>query len=164
MSARPRPWPLWLILLGLVVAHFYLRPRMYAGRAAPDFLVLGLLIVALRSRPGTAAVAGLLTGLLVDVLSPADFGSGMLAHTGVAYVAAWGRAIFFAENLLVAGGVFAAGTWLRNLIVLLAGGGPVEGFLAAVTLWSVAQAVLTALAGVIVLLLIRDRVDFRLET
>lgn len=163
MSPRRSTWPLWVVLLALALVHFYLRPRLYAGRGAPDFLLLGLLIVALRSRPGTAAVAGLLTGLITDVLSPADFGAGMLAHTVVAWVAAWGRAVFFAENLLVSAGVFAAGTWFRNLIVLLVGGGPGEGLLAALTVWSVLQAGLTALAGVIVLLAIRNRVDFRLD-
>ena len=107
------------LLFGL---HFYLRPRVFDGPAAPDFLLCALMLIAVRSRPGLAAVAGFLVGLANDVLSPAAFGAGALAHTVVAYLAAWGRAVFFLDNLLVNAGLFAAGVWLRNAIVLPASG------------------------------------------
>ena len=42
----------------------------------------------------------------------------MLANTLVGYTAAWGRAVFFADNLLVNAGFIAAGVWLRDLLVL----------------------------------------------
>jgi hypothetical protein len=87
----------------------------------------------------------------------------MLANTVVAYVAAWGRAVFFADNLLVNFGLFALGTWLRNLLVFLVSGAGVGAFLASVTLWGTLQALSTALAGTLVILAIRHRVDFRLE-
>ena len=67
---------------------------------------------------------GFIVGVLGDSLTPARFGAGALAHTVVGYLTAWGRAVFFADNLMVNGAVFFAGTWLRNLIVLLASGGP----------------------------------------
>ena len=38
----------------------------------------------------------------------------MLANTLVGYAAAWGRAVFFADNLLVNAGFIAAGVWLRE--------------------------------------------------
>jgi rod shape-determining protein MreD len=163
VSPRRGAWPLWLVLVVLILLHFYLRPRLYAGRGAPDFLLLALLILAFRSRPGGAAVAGFLMGLVEDVLTPARFGAGMLANTVVAYVAAWGRAVFFADNLLVNFGLFALGTWLRNLLVYLVSGVGVGAFLASVTLWGTLQALSTALAGTLVILAIRHRVDFRLE-
>ncbi|HKP30287.1 MAG TPA: rod shape-determining protein MreD [Gemmatimonadales bacterium] len=163
MSPRRGAWPLWLVLAVLILLHFYLRPRLYAGRGAPDFLLLALLILAFRSRPGGAAIAGFLVGLVEDVLSPSRFGAAMLANTLVAYVAAWGRAVFFADNLLVNFGLFALGTWLRNLLVFLVSGVGVGAFLASVTMWGTLQALSTALAGTLVILAIRHRVDFRLE-
>ena len=161
--ARRGAWPLWFVLGVLTLLHFYLRPRVYTGQGAPDFLLLALLILSIRSRPGTAAVAGFVVGLVADVLSPARFGAGMLAHTLVAYVAAWGRAVFFADNLLVNAGVFFLGTLMRNFLVLLLSGFAAEAVFASVTLGSTLQALTTALAGVLVVLAIRHRVDFRLE-
>ncbi|HSR15671.1 MAG TPA: hypothetical protein VLL51_07960, partial [Gemmatimonadales bacterium] len=121
-----------------------------------------LLIFSIRSRPGTAAVAGLLVGLVDDTLMPARFGAGMLAHTVVGYLAALGRAVFFADNLLVNAGLFMAGTWLRNLILVVASGFA-AGAVMPLVLWSTVQSMTTALAGVVVVLAIRHRVDFRLE-
>jgi rod shape-determining protein MreD len=163
VNSRRGAWPLWLILGLLVLLHFYLRPRLYAGRGAPDFLLLALLIASFRSRPGTAAVAGFLVGLVDDVLTPAHFGAGMMAHTVVAYLAAWGRSVFFADNLLVNAGLFATGTLLRNVLVLVFSGGGAAALLASVTFWGVMQSITTALAGTLVVLGIRHRVDFRLE-
>lgn len=162
MSPRRTGWSLWLVLATLTVLHFYLRPRFYAGQGAPDFLLLALLIFSIRSRPGTAAVAGLLVGLVNDTLMPAQFGAGMLAHTIVGYLAAMGRAVFFADNLLVNAGLFFVGNWLRNLLLLLASGLS-GGAILTFTLWSTVQSAATALAGVLVVLAIRHRVDFRLE-
>jgi len=161
--ARRGAWPLWLVLGVLTLLQFYLRPRVYTGQGAPDFLLLALLILSIRSRPGTAAVAGFVVGFVADVLSPARFGAGMLAHTLVAYLAAWGRAVFFADNLLVNAGVFFLGTLMRNFLVMLLSGFAAEAVFASVTLWSTLQALTTALAGVFVVLAIRHRVDFRLE-
>lgn len=161
---RRSSWPLWLVLVLLAGLHFYLRPRLYAGGGAPDFLLLALLIYAFRRPPGQAAIAGLLVGLVQDTLVPSRFGAGMLAHTVVAYLASYGRAVFFADNLLVNAGIFFAGTWLRNAILLLAAGGLTGGaLLAGLTVWSVLQAATTSLAGTLVVLVIRHRVDVRLE-
>lgn len=162
-TRRRRRLQVALVLLLLVAAHFYLRPRLWDSRAAPDFLLLALLLLAIRSRPGTAAVAGFVVGLVTDVLTPASFGAGALAHTAVGYLAAWGRAVFFPDNLLVNAGLFALGTWLRTLIVLLAsgtGGAELAGTLA---VWSPIQAILTALSGVVVVVIFRDWLALRLD-
>ena len=65
---------------------------------------------------------GFIVGLLEDALTPASFGAGMLSHTLVGYLSSWAKAVFFAENVLVNGGLFFVGTWLRNLILILASG------------------------------------------
>src|SRR3990172_7055499 len=113
------------LLLGfvlLVALHFYARPRVWDSRAAPDFLLLGLMLFAIRARPGMAALAGFLVGLVTDVLTPAHFGAGALAHTIVGYLAAWGRAVVFPHNLMVNAGFFAGSVVVRDLIMLIASG------------------------------------------
>ena len=148
------------LLFGL---HFYLRPRVFDGPAAPDFLLCALMLIAVRSRPGLAAVAGFLVGLANDVLSPAAFGAGALAHTVVAYLAAWGRAVFFPDNLLVNAGLFAAGVWLRNAIVLLASGTPSGQLASGLLIWAPLQGITTAAAGLALLLLFRDWFAIRID-
>ena len=91
------------------------------------------LVYAIRSRPGDAAIAGFLVGLPGDALVPGRFGAGALANTVVGYLTAWGRAVFFADNLIVNAAVFAGGLWLRDLIMLVASGA--SGRRAAATSW-----------------------------
>jgi len=151
-----------VVLLILLALHFYVRPRLGYPRVAPDFLLIGLLIYCIRSRPGDAALAGFAVGLVSDALTPSSFGAGALADTLVAYLAAWGRAVFFADNLLVNAGFFAIGLWLRNLVVLLASSTAGHGAAADLLLWSTLQALTTAAAGVMVLVIFRRWLSIRL--
>jgi rod shape-determining protein MreD len=152
-----------LVIALLVALHFYVRPRLWSPRIAPDFLMLGLMIFAIRSTPGAAAVAGFVTGFIADALTPARFGAAMLAHTVVGYGAAWGRAVFFADNLVVNAGFIGAGVWLRDLLVLVASGAGGRELLVQLGIWSPLLALTTALAGVIVLGFFRDWLEIRLE-
>jgi rod shape-determining protein MreD len=154
---------LWLVLAFLVLLHFYVRPRLFDVKFAPDFLLVALLVYSIRSRPGDAAIAGFVVGLLTDALVPSKFGAGALAHTVVAYLTAWGRAVFFADNLIVNAAVFAVGLWIRDLIVLLASGSSGEDLLARLGIWAPLHALTTALAGVLVLVVFREWLDIRLE-
>lgn len=151
------------VLLLLVVLHFALRPFLGDPRVAPDFLLLALLVYSIRARPGNAAVAGFLVGLLRDALSPIAFGAEAMAHAAVGFLAAWGKAVFFAENLAVNAGFFFAGAWIRDLLVLLAGrhvaGGTVWWQL---FLWSPLRALTTAITGVLVLLVFRRWLQIRI--
>ena len=152
-----------LVIALLIALHFYVRPRLWSPRIAPDFLMLGLMIFAIRSTPGTAALAGLVTGFISDVLTPARFGAAMLAHTVVGYGAAWGRAVFFADNLVVNAGFIGIGVWVRDLLVLVASGASGRELLVQLGIWSPLLALTTALAGVIVLGFFRDWLEIRLE-
>jgi rod shape-determining protein MreD len=66
------------VTLFLLVLQFYLRPRLGNARLSPDFLLIGLLLFAMRSGPGAGALAGFLVGLIEDSLTPARFGAGAL--------------------------------------------------------------------------------------
>lgn len=153
-----------LILATLVLLQFTLRGRLGNDRVAPDFLLLALLIYTVRARPGRSAAAGFVVGLLRDALTPASFGAGALAHTLVAYLSSWAKAVFFAENVFVNGWLFFAGTWLRNLVVLLASG-RLEGAQLGweLLVWSPLQGLSTAAVGVFVLWLFGRWLAIRLS-
>ena len=139
-----------LVLLGLVALQFSVRSRLGYEKIAPDFLLLAMMIYTIRAQRGKGAVAGLIVGLMRDALSPASFGAGALAHTLVGYLSAWGKAVFFAENLFVNGCLFFAGTWLRNLVVSLASGTLQGGQLGwELLVWSPLQSLTTAAVGVL---------------
>ena len=154
----------WGVLALLVVLQFSIRSRLGNERVAPDFLLLALLIYTIRARPGASAAVGFLVGLVSDALTPASFGAGALAHTIVGYLSSYAKAVFFAENLLVNGGLIFAGTWLRNLIVAVGSGkfsGPQLEW--ELLVWSPLEALTTAAAGVLVLTLFRQWLAIRLE-
>ena len=153
-----------LVLMGLVVLHFTVRGRLGDDRIAPDFLLLALLIYTIRAQPGRSAAAGFVIGLLRDALTPASFGAGALAHTLVGYLSSWAKAVFFAENVLVNGCLFFAGTWFRNLVMALASGKMKGGLLGwELLVWSPLQSLTTAVAGVLVLWLFGRRLAIRLS-
>jgi rod shape-determining protein MreD len=163
MPARASRVQLAVGLLLLLVLHFYLRPRLWSARVSPDFMFTGLMLFAMRSSPGAAAVAGFLVGLATDALTPARFGAGMLAHTVVGYLASWGRSVFFAENAVVNAAFIAAGLWVRDLFVLLASGGGERSLLAELTLYSPLEALTTALFALLFLVAFREWFSIRLD-
>jgi rod shape-determining protein MreD len=154
---------LLFVMVLLVVLQFYLRPRLWNARVSPDFLLIALMLYAMRSGPGAGAVVGFLVGLIEDTLTPARFGAGALAHTLVGYFAAWGRAVFFADNMLVNAAFVAAGLWFRDLIVLVTSGTDHRQLLTELTLYSPLQALTTAGFALLVLVTFRAWFSIRLD-
>jgi rod shape-determining protein MreD len=153
-----------LVMALLVVLHFYLRPRIWSARVSPDFLLIALVLFAMRAGPGAGALAGFAVGVVNDALTPAAFGAGALAHTVVGYLAAWGRAVFFADNLLVNAAFVAVALWLRDLILLLASGTAQGRLLVELTLNSPLQALSTAVFALLALAAFRQWFAIRLDT
>jgi rod shape-determining protein MreD len=154
---------LLLVMLFLLALQFYLRPRLGNARVSPDFLLIGLMLFAMRSGAGAGAVAGFLVGLIGDSLTPARFGAGALAHTLVGYFAAWGRALFFADNMLVNAGFVAVCLWFRDLIVLMTSGTEHRQLFTELTLYSPLQALTTAGFALLVLITFRAWFSIRLD-
>lgn len=152
-----------LVVLLLIFTDAYLLPSVVTGPWVPDLLLLALLLLAIRQSPGAAAVIGFAVGLVADVLSPAHFGAGILAHVLVGWGASWGRSVFFADNLFVNAALFALGTWVRNLIVLLLSGTAASSLLVQLTVWSPLQGLSTAAVGMVVVVLFRDWLAIRIE-
>lgn len=147
----------------LLLIEFYLWPSVIESRAAPDFLLLALLLLCLRASPGTAALMGLAVGLVIDVLSAGRFGANSIAHVIIGWSAAWGRAVFFADNIAVNAGLFFIGTWVRNILVLLLSGATLGTLASNALVWSPLQGLSTALVGVVVVVLFRDWLAIRIE-
>ncbi len=147
----------------LVVLHFGLRPWLGSPRVAPDFLLLALMVYAIRARPGRGAIVGFLVGLMGDAGFPFAFGSAMLAYTVVGYLAAWGKAVFFADNPVVAAGFFFGGVLVRDVLVLV-WGGHAEGasVLWQLGVWTLLQGLTTALVGLLILVVFRNWLHVRL--
>lgn len=152
-----------LVIAMLVLLEFYLRPSLVEGRGMPDFLLLALLLLCLRVSPGSAALAGLMVGLVVDILTPARFGANMLAHVLLGSGAAWGRAVFFADNIAVNAGLFFVGTWVRNMLVVMLSGSSLARLGREAMLWGPLQGLTTAAVGVVVVLLFREWLAIRIE-
>lgn len=154
---------MYAVLGGLIVLEFFMTPWWSGSRLAPDFLILVLLIYAMRARPGAAALVGFCLGLMHDSVSPVAFGSGALAYTVVGYLAAWGRAVFFAENVIVNAAFFFGGSWFSDLLILAAGGSNFSTILWQLAWWSIWEGLVTAGVGVVVLILFRDLINIRIS-
>lgn len=95
MSRRPVVW----VLVGiLVLLHFVLHVGFGIGRAAPDLLTIGLLLLARDVGIGTAAGVGLVFGLLEDSLSVLVFGANSVAMTAIGILGALTRDLFVGDS------------------------------------------------------------------
>lgn len=156
MRLPPDRLKLGAALAILVAAHFVLRPRFGPSRFAPDFLLVALLFLAIRTRPATGAVAGFVVGLLSDAIAPTAFGAGALALTIVGFLAGWLKAVVFADNLLVNALIVFAASWTRDILEVVASNQLRGGALGAqLLLLSPAAALSTAAAALLALLLLR---------
>lgn len=162
MSTKGNRTGLYVVLIGLVIVRFFTAP-WWDSRLEPDLLLLALLIYSMRARPGAAALVGFCFGLANDSVSTVAFGSGALAYSVVGYLAAWGRAVFFAENVIVNAAFFFAGSWFSDLLILVAGGLSFGAVIWQLAWWSIWQAIITAAIGVVVLVLFRDWVNIRIS-
>jgi rod shape-determining protein MreD len=147
------------LFLALLALHVAVRPLLdWPGDV--DFLLIGLLLVAVRVRPGVAALLGCATGLFLDTLAPLGFGAGMLAASLVAFSASWTKAAFFADNLGLNALFLAAGKVVMDLLYLsverrLTG----AALLQQLTVWTPLSALATAGVGLLLLLLLRPVLD-----
>jgi rod shape-determining protein MreD len=143
----------------LVLLHYTLRPLL-GWRAPMDFLLLALLLSAIRVRPAVAAVIGLALGIISDSLTPEALGAGAVAMTVVGYLASWLKAVFFADNLALNAFFFFLGKWIFDVIYFsieqkLGGIELIQQLL----LWSPLSAAATALAGILLLLVMRPLLE-----
>jgi rod shape-determining protein MreD len=143
----------------LVLLHYTLRPLL-GWRAPMDFLLLALLLASIRVRPAVAALIGLAMGLVADSLTPESLGAAAIAMTVVGYVASWLKAVFFADNLALNAFFFFLGKWTFDVIYFVVERrlGGIE-LLQQLLLWSPLSAAATAIAGILLLLIMRPMLE-----
>lgn len=143
----------------LVLLHFTLRPLL-GWRAGPDFLLIALLLAAVRTRPGVAALIGFTLGLATDSIALTGFGAAAIAMSMIGFAAAWLKAVFFADNLALNLFFIFFGKWGFDVIYLLLEQ-RVKGveLVQEVLLYSPLAAAVTALVGVLTLVILRPLID-----
>src|SRR6478672_13247246 len=143
----------------LILLHYTLRPLL-GWRAPMDFLLLALLLSAIRVRPAAGAIIGLILGIVSDSLTPDALGAAAVAMTVVGYLASWLKAVFFADNLALNAFFFFLGKWLFDLIYFVVEQriGGIE-LVQQLLLWSPLSAAATAVAGVVLLLIMRPMLE-----
>jgi rod shape-determining protein MreD len=139
----------------LIVMHYTVRPLL-GWRTSIDFLLIALVFGSVRARPAVAAVYGLLLGLATDSLALSAFGAGALAATIVGFASSWLKAVFFADNFALTAIFLFAGKWVFDLVYTLMAR-RMEGLemVTQLLLWTPLAALVTALAGVLLITLLR---------
>jgi rod shape-determining protein MreD len=145
----------------LIFLHYTLRPLL-AWRAAPDFLIIALLLASVRVRPGMAAVLGFIFGLASDSLALGSFGAGALAMALIGF--SWSRlkAVFFADHVLLNGFFLFLGKWAYEVVMNLVEH-RMQGteLVMQILVWSSLSAAVTAVFGVLALMLLRPVLETR---
>jgi rod shape-determining protein MreD len=145
----------------LIFLHYTLRPLL-SWRAAPDFLIIALLLASVRLRPGVAALFGFILGLASDSVALGSFGAGALAMTLIGYTWSRLKAVFFADHVLLNGFFLFLGKWAYEIVMNLVER-RMQGaeLVMQILVWSSLSAAVTAVAGVLVLMLLRPVLETR---
>lgn len=148
-----------IVFLIFLLLHYTLRPLL-GWRAPMDFLLLALLMAAVRVRPGNAALIGFAIGLISDSLVPEALGAGALAMTAVGYSASYLKAVFFADNIILNAFFFFLGKWMFDIIYFLMAQS-LQGaeLVQQIFLWSPLSAAVTAAVGVLLLFIMRPLLE-----
>jgi rod shape-determining protein MreD len=155
---------LGLFLLILAILHLLLQVGFALGAAAPDLLVVALLLGARRMSAPAAAALGLVLGVLQDAVALIAFGAGAVVLTVLGYLGARTRDFFIGESLAFTAAYVFLGKWLHValLALLLRYGRGVPAEWTQLLLVDAALAALyTAAAGVLALALYRGVTDER---
>ncbi len=147
-----RSFGTWVLVGGLVLAHFVLHVGFGYGRGAPDLLTIGLLLAAREVGVGAAAAVGLAFGLLEDALGVLAFGANSVTMTAIGIAGAFTRDLFVGDSRLFVVSYFFAGKWMRDLLHwLMIGGDLRQPFAQEVLLQGFVAAAYAALIGTVIL-------------
>ena len=125
MGSR-RGWgPDAAVVVALVILHFTLFRFFVRWPVTPNFLIGGLLLAALRLRAGYAAFFGFSLGVLEAAMGLEGLGTISIVLTVVGYLAARSRDLLFADARYYVFIYLFAGTWVAEVLLMLAmPGGP----------------------------------------
>ncbi len=103
----------------LVLVHLMLHVGLGIGESAPDLMTVAVLLAARRMRATTAALLGLLLGVLEDSLALVSFGASAVAFSAIAVLGARSRDLFEGDSLLFVALYLFLGKALRDAIHVL---------------------------------------------
>jgi len=112
-------WQFVGFIVVLVAVHFFLRVGLGLGLWAPDLLVVSLLLVSRRVRPGTAAGIGVALGLLEGSANPFLFGASSLALAVLGYLGSRSREVLAGDDPLNLVAFLFVGTMCYQLLLYL---------------------------------------------
>lgn len=145
-----------LILLDLAVLS------VLRTRGLVDLLLLAVVAIAGRTRPGTAAMAGFALGVLRDSTAPDVFGASALALSVVGYGVARLSAGVFEERLAATAAALAVARFVADaLFVLAAGRLHGTALLLHLLWWAPLGAAVTTIVGLVVLRVLPAPADRR---
>jgi|DewCreStandDraft_2_1066082.scaffolds.fasta_scaffold00605_7 cell shape-determining protein MreD len=149
------PWTLLFVDLLLVALHVVLRIGMGLGAAAPDLLVVALLLSARALAPGAAAWLGFALGIVDGATLPAElFGYSALVLSVLGYLAARVRPVVAEGPLFLLIYLFL-GKLLFDVLFYSLTGGLVRLGLVALLIAAPASALYASVAGLLVWLTVR---------
>lgn len=105
------------LMVGLVLMHLVLHVALGFGTGAPDLFVVAILLGSRSMNVRSAAVLGLLLGLLEDAHSMTSFGSNVFALTVLGMAGAKSRDLFVGDSKSFLVTFFFLGAWLRMVLV-----------------------------------------------
>jgi len=116
-----RGWgPDAIVVVVLLLLHFTLYRFFVRWPAMPNFLVGGVLLLALRLRAGYAAFAGFGLGVLDAAMGLEGLGIISIVLTLVAYFGARSRDLLFADARHYVFIYLFVGTWVTELALMVA--------------------------------------------
>ncbi len=146
------PRRVWAVVGFLILLHFGLHLSLGLGEAAPDFLVVALLIGAREVDIGWGAGLGFFLGILDDAFSVLAFGANAFAMTLVGMGGARTRELFVGDSLLFLTSYLVVGKWMRDLLHWVAAGeGLRESFVDTMLIQAPISAAYAGLVGLVVI-------------
>ena len=146
MRARP---VVYVVATALVVLHFLLHVGLGIGGAAPDLLVVALLLVSREVGVGGAAGVGFGFGLLEDAMSVVAFGVNGVAMTLLGLAGGTTRDLFVGDSLVFLISYFVLGKFARDLLGwILMGSALREPFVSQVLVHGLLGGVYAAVVGI----------------
>jgi hypothetical protein len=112
-----------LLVAGLILLHFILRPVLTSWAAGPDLLTGALLLGALQLRAGPAALLGFFLGLLDASMALKGMGALMIVYTIAGFAAAKSRDLLFSDSAVFVPTFLFVGVWAVQVAVAGSTGG-----------------------------------------